>query len=269
MLLILQHNFSVKPNFERSLAHKSDAGIMAKTEEILKVNQEMSGDNRTRVKRSSEGGDGDTDNNIAQKRRKEDRPSSSKAIPRDQNGKEIWGKEDEKEKVKAEEEIPIVKEKANFGLTGNLSKDESTGNVVNGIIMKWSEPLDAAKPEQRWRLYVFKEEALVETLHLHRQSSYLVGRDARVADIVTAHPSCSKQHAVIQFRKVKRKDEFGQPVEVVLPYLMDLQSAQKTFVNGVEMEDSRYYELRQKDCIKFGVSTREYVLLHDTSDQQD
>lgn len=142
-----------------------------------------------------------------------------------------------------------------------MSKDVNTGNTVNGVVMKWSEPLDAAKPDRQWRLYVFKEDALIETLHLHRQSSYLIGRDNRVADIIVAHPSCSKQHAVIQYRKVKRKGKDGEPVERVVPYLLDLQSAQKTMVNGEVVEDSRYFELREKDCIRFGASTREYVLM--------
>ena len=36
-------------------------------------------------------------------------------------------------------------------------------------------------------------------------------------------------------------------------------------MNGNEIEDSRYYELREKDSIRFGGSSREYVLLHDSS----
>lgn len=31
-------------------------------------------------------------------------------------------------------------------------------------------------------------------------SSYLFGRERRVVDVPTDHPSCSKQHAVLQFR---------------------------------------------------------------------
>ena len=37
-----------------------------------------------------------------------------------------------------------------------------------------------------------------DVLHIHRQSAYLFGRDRAVVDIVLEHPSCSKQHAVIQ-----------------------------------------------------------------------
>lgn len=46
---------------------------------------------------------------------------------------------------------------------------------------------------------------------------------------------------------------------------MDLGSTHKTFMNGKEIEDSRYYELRERDSITFGGSSREYLLLHDLS----
>jgi smad nuclear-interacting protein 1 len=43
-----------------------------------------------------------------------------------------------------------------------------------------------------------------------------------------------------------------------------LASTNKTSLNGVEIEDSRYYELKEKDVIKFGHSTREYVVIRET-----
>lgn len=36
-----------------------------------------------------------------------------------------------------------------------------------------------------------------------------------VADIPIEHPSCSKQHAVIQFRQVVKKNEFGDQSRTV------------------------------------------------------
>ena len=183
--------------------------------------------------------------------------------------REVWGniaKEEEDEAAKRAAEIPEEeKVKANFGLSGALAKDENTGNMLNGVLLKWTEPLDASIPTKRWRFYVFKESEVVDTLHVHRQSAYLFGKDTRVADIAIAHPSCSKQHAVLQFRRVDKKDETGKVVKVVKPYIMDLASSNKTFLNGKEIEDSRYYELLEKDCLKFGFSTREYVLLHEDS----
>lgn len=184
-------------------------------------------------------------------------------------GREVWGnvaKEEEEEKAKIEPEIPEEeKQKANFGLSGALAKDERTGNMVNGVLLKFTEPLDAAQPTKKWRFYVFKDQEVIETLHIHRQSSFLFGKDDRVADILIAHPSCSRQHAVVQFRRIDKKDESGRIVKIVKPYIMDLGSGNKTFLNGSEIEDARYYELLEKDCVKFGLSSREYVLLHDGS----
>lgn len=172
-----------------------------------------------------------------------------------------WGNPSlEEPKVKEED-----KEKANFGLTGALSKDKKTGNVFNGVVIKWSEPPDAAQPTRQWRLYVFKMDELLQTLHIHRQSAFLVGRDDRVADILLDHPSASKQHAVIQYRLVPVEDEAGKITRVVRPYLMDLGSSNKTLLNGAEIDEARYYELREGDTVRFGASSREYVLLHDGS----
>lgn len=73
---------------------------------------------------------------------------------------------------------------------------------------------------------------------------YLFGRDLTVADIVTAHPSCSKQHAVLQFRLTEKAggaggfDEYGLavgPAAAVRPYLLDLGSINGTFLNGGAM----------------------------------
>lgn len=82
---------------------------------------------------------------------------------------------------------------------------------------------------------------------------------------LSAHPSCSNQHAVIQFRKTSSKGKDGEhPVkQVSKPYLMDLKSTHKTLLNGEKVDDSRFIELRESDVIKFGFSTRDYVLVRE------
>eukprot|EP01035_Chromulina_nebulosa_P017198 gene17198-22718_t len=182
-----------------------------------------------------------------------------------------WGNLDKEEEYNKELKSKVVeipeeeKGKIDFNISGALAKDTTTGNLVNGIVIKYSEPVEAAKPIQLWRFYVFKDDNVIETFFLHRKSFYLIGRDERVADIITAHPSCSKQHAIIQYRAFNERDEQGRYTEVIKPYLLDLGTTNKTFLNGAELEEARYYELKEKDCIKFGSSTREYVLLHDKS----
>ena len=46
---------------------------------------------------------------------------------------------------------------------------------------------------------------------------------------------------------------------------MDLGSTNGTFINEDRIESHRYYELFERDNIKFGNSSREYVLLHENS----
>jgi len=86
-----------------------------------------------------------------------------------------------------------------------------------------------------------------------------------IADIPIDHPSCSSQHAVIQFRFVDYEKPDGMIGKRVRPYVIDLESSNGTFVNNNKIEPRRYVELREKDVLKFGFSSREYVLLHDQS----
>uniref|UniRef100_A0AAV1UX96 FHA domain-containing protein n=1 Tax=Peronospora matthiolae TaxID=2874970 RepID=A0AAV1UX96_9STRA len=173
-----------------------------------------------------------------------------------------WGKQEEKDGKGEEEEELVEVEKPNFGLTGALAKDQTTGNMQNGVVLKFSEPSEARQPTRRYRLYVFKGDKNIATLHVHRKSVFLIGRDKAVADILTEHPSCSKQHAVLQYRMYQKPTADGLGFEQeVRPYIMDLNSTNSTFLNGREIEGSRYIELKEKDVLRFGESTREYVLM--------
>jgi smad nuclear-interacting protein 1 len=167
-----------------------------------------------------------------------------------------------KKEIKKEEEPVIEKEKPSLALSGNLTKDT---NSFNGVVVKYNEPPEARKPNKRWRLYCFKGEQELPFYPIHRQSAYLIGKDRRVADIATDHPSCSKQHAALQYRVVDYKRKDGSTGRTVKPYIIDLGSTNGTFLNNQQIEAERYYELREKDVIKFGFSSREFVLLHEES----
>ncbi|ODN01972.1 Smad nuclear-interacting protein 1 [Orchesella cincta] len=169
---------------------------------------------------------------------------------------------------KSEEEPPIEKEQPNFGLSGKLTEES---NTFRGVVIKYAEPPEARKPNKiRWRLYPFKGEEALPVMYVHRQSAFLLGRDRKVADIPVDHPSCSKQHAVLQYRLVPYLRPDGSKGRRIKPYILDLESANGTFVNGKQIEAKRYVELFEKDVLKFGFSSREYVLLHEQSkDIQD
>ncbi|KAH7885277.1 SMAD/FHA domain-containing protein [Phlebopus sp. FC_14] len=160
---------------------------------------------------------------------------------------------------------PLDKGKPNFKPSGLLAAATNTVKAADGIstVLKYNEPPEARKPTLGWRLYVFKGSEQTELLHIHRQSAYLIGRDRTVADIFIEHPSCSKQHAVIQYRQVQQKDEFGEAKPVIKPFIIDLESTNHTHVNDETIPTTRFYELKAGDVIKFGLSNREYVLLHD------
>merc|ERR1711893_4220 len=150
------------------------------------------------------------------------------------------------------------KEKSNLGLSGALTEDQ---NTYKGVVIKYSEPDDAQKPKKMWRLYPFKGKEALKTLHIHRQSAFLIGKLRGIVDIPIDHPSCSRQHAVIQYRRVKYTRSDGSTGQTVKPYIIDLESGNGTFLNNKKIEARRYYELREQDVLKFGFSTRDYVML--------
>merc|ERR1719195_2333307 len=158
------------------------------------------------------------------------------------------------------------KEGVQMELSGALAADT---NTVNGTVVKYSEPTEARKPKKKWRLYVFKGSEELPILYIHRQSAYLLGRDRKVADTPLDHPSCSKQHAALQYRLVPFTKSDGSQSKRVQLYVMDLNSANGTFVNNNRIESQKYVQLLEKDVLKFGFSSREYVLLHDQSKEAE
>ncbi|KAI7532564.1 hypothetical protein KC331_g13522 [Hortaea werneckii] len=157
---------------------------------------------------------------------------------------------------------PPPKQKPNYKPTGLLAKE---ANTVAGTakVLKYHEPPEARKPppKEQWRLYVFKKKDLTDTIHLHERSVWLVGRDQSITDLYVEHPSISKQHAVVQFRYLTSTNEYGDKISRVKPYLIDLDSANGTKLNGGKVEASRYVELVDGDVVVFGESEREYVMM--------
>ncbi|CAI7612838.1 unnamed protein product [Penicillium discolor] len=142
------------------------------------------------------------------------------------------------------------KQKPNFNATGRLAAESNTIQVQGGteIVLKYHEPPEARKPpsKEAWRI---------------ERSCWLVGRERLVVDFPLDHPSCSKQHAVLQFRFVEKRNEYGDRIGKVKPYLIDLESANGSSVNGETIPGGRYVEVMDKDVIRFGLSSREYVLM--------
>ena len=164
----------------------------------------------------------------------------------------------------AGEEVPD-KQKPNFAPTSLLAAASKSVAQADGtsIVLKYHEPPEARKPPAKevWKLFVFKGSDIVDTIELSLRTCWLVGRELAVVDMPAEHPSISSQHAVIQFRFVEKTNEYGDKIGRVRPYLIDLDSANGTTLNKDSIPASRYVELRDKDMIQFGFSTREYVLM--------
>mmetsp|Transcript_34667 Transcript_34667/g.65259 ORF Transcript_34667/g.65259 Transcript_34667/m.65259 type:complete len:315 (+) Transcript_34667:31-975(+) len=185
--------------------------------------------------------------------------------PRDESVRRGPPREEQGQKEEGEADQPPPKpaEQPNFGLSGKLAAET---NTFKGVALLHHEPPEARKPTVKWRLYVFKNgEAQDSALYIHKQSAYMIGRDRKVADIPSDHPSCSKQHAVLQYRHTEKEGPDGMMHKATRPYLLDLGSTNGTFINGERIDPQRYYELLETDMIKFGTSTREYVLLNEHS----
>ncbi|CAK5050864.1 unnamed protein product [Meloidogyne enterolobii] len=177
--------------------------------------------------------------------------------------KEIKNEEEEEQpsfnnSKKKEEE----REKPSFEPSGKLAQDT---NTFKGVVVKYNEPPEAKIPKLRWRIYPFKGEESLPVIYVHRQSAYLIGRDHKVADFPIDHPSCSKQHAALQYRSMPFERADGSKGRRTRPYIIDLGSGNGTFLNGERIEAQRYYQLKEKDVLKFGFSSREYVMLHEQS----
>lgn len=190
------------------------------------------------------------------------RPENRNPNKDQQPSEEAGGRRPPKVEATEEEEPAKPKEKPNFTVSGKLAEDT---NTYNGIVIKYNEPTEARKPRKRWRLYPFKGDKELPMLPIHRQSAYLLGRERKVADIPIDHPSCSKQHAVLQFRLMSYQREDGTQGKRIRPYLIDLDSSNGSYVNNQRIEPRRYVELLERDVMKFGYSSREYVLLHEES----
>lgn len=107
------------------------------------------------------------------------------------------------------------KEKPSYEPSGRLAQDAAP--TRNGVVLKYSEPDDTAPPPKRplYRMYVFEGDDIVDTIRLSEKSWYLYGRDERVAHIVVADSSVSKQHAVIQYRRKVTVDKYGDKEEKI------------------------------------------------------
>uniref|UniRef100_A0A7S2ZG65 FHA domain-containing protein n=1 Tax=Rhodosorus marinus TaxID=101924 RepID=A0A7S2ZG65_9RHOD len=116
----------------------------------------------------------------------------------------------------------------------------------------YEEPQWSGLPSAEYAFEVIKSGVVAskEIISRSDRGYVLLGRDPEQVDIVLAHPSLSRVHAAIQFRK-------DDPIA----YLIDLNSTHGTFLNKKRVQSGKYIAMSVGDVVKFGDSSRIYVLL--------
>lgn len=138
----------------------------------------------------------------------------------------------------------------------------------------YKEPTWSNKPDSKieYKFEVLKSGSIIEEIDLQSKSYWLFGRLQGCNDIVMAHPTISRFHAVLQYKpkqeseddevevsssskQNKEESKFGQGW-----YIYDLGSTHGTFLNKMKIPPKTYIPVKVGHMIRLGGSTRNYIL---------
>uniref|UniRef100_A0A671KBZ6 Kanadaptin-like n=1 Tax=Sinocyclocheilus anshuiensis TaxID=1608454 RepID=A0A671KBZ6_9TELE len=123
--------------------------------------------------------------------------------------------------------------------------------------LPYTEPPWGSVPNISYSFELLKNGAILDTVPLTQRSYFVVGR-LPVCDVSLEHPSISRYHAVVQYRG--RAGQDGVVGEEKGFYAYDLGSTHGTFVNKNKIPPKSYIRLRVGHVLKFGGSTRLFIL---------
>ncbi|KAI4872885.1 hypothetical protein NFI96_019018 [Prochilodus magdalenae] len=131
--------------------------------------------------------------------------------------------------------------------------------------LPYTEPPWAGVATVPYSFELLKNGAILDTIPLTQQSYFVVGR-LPVCDVSLEHPSISRYHAVVQYRGLSGEEEsVGEETGF---YAYDLGSTHGTFVNKNKIPPKTYIRLRVGHVLKFGGSTRLFILQGPESDEE-
>ncbi|KAJ3120282.1 Kanadaptin [Physocladia obscura] len=116
-------------------------------------------------------------------------------------------------------------------------------------VLNYTQPEWSGLSNDTFVFEVLKSGAIVETISVTKPT-LLVGR-LPTCDISLEHASVSRHHAIIQ-ASASAPDKL---------FIFDLNSAHGTFINKVAIKAREYVSVRNGDLIKFGQSTRVFVVV--------
>ena len=128
--------------------------------------------------------------------------------------------------------------------------------------LQYTVPDSSGFPPYQYTLEVIRNGAIIDYVALSQRAYTVFGRSPD-SDVVLEHPTISRYHAIIQY---KSEYEHGQPAGL---YLYDCGSTHGTFINKKRLESKVYIRLKVGYLIKFGQSTRLYIVQGDSSAEQE
>ncbi|KAM3842144.1 kanadaptin [Diretmus argenteus] len=126
-------------------------------------------------------------------------------------------------------------------------------------------PWGGVAAENPYALEILKNGTIVDTVPLTDRSYFVVGR-LPVCDVPLEHPSISRYHAVIQYRGRSGEGSVGEERGF---YVHDLGSTHGTVVNKNKIPPETYIRLRVGYVLKFGGSTRLFILQGPEFDEEE
>ncbi|XP_073527864.1 kanadaptin isoform X2 [Phyllobates terribilis] len=128
----------------------------------------------------------------------------------------------------------------------------------------YREPTWSGWPEAVYSLEVLKGGSILSTKSLNGSSWTIFGR-LPTCHVSLEHPSVSRYHAVLQYRSVPGTEPDQEPGF----YVFDLGSTHGTFINKQRIQSKTYCRIRVGHVLKFGGSTRLFILQGPDEDQED
>ncbi|XP_077138183.1 kanadaptin isoform X2 [Ranitomeya variabilis] len=127
----------------------------------------------------------------------------------------------------------------------------------------YREPTWSGWPEAVYSLEVLKGGSILSTKSLNGSSWTVFGR-LPTCHVSLEHPSVSRYHAVLQYRSVPGTEPDQGPGF----YVFDLGSTHGTFINKQRIQPKTYCRIRVGHVLKFGGSTRLFILQGPDEDQE-
>ncbi|XP_027352202.1 kanadaptin [Abrus precatorius] len=125
-------------------------------------------------------------------------------------------------------------------------RDSPKTSPSQGVAAPYKIPPWSSAPSHQFYLEVLKDGSIIDKFDVCEKGAYMFGR-LDLCDFVLEHPTISRFHAVIQF---KRSGD---------AYLYDLGSTHGTFLNKNQVEKNTYVDLHVGDVIRFGRSSRMFI----------